>query len=286
MSKEERRTMINEDQTLSKTTKCDLFEISRSTLYYKLKRSEPDVQELALCRLLDELHIKYPWMGSRSLRDQVNRRIDYTVNRKRIQRLMGLMCINVIYSKPNTSKRGKGHKVYPYLLRNLNIDRPNQVYAADITYIPMPMGFVYLMAIIDWYSRKVLSWRISISMESDFCVEALKEAIDRYGKPEIFNTDQGSQFTGDDFTSVLKDAQIKLSMNGKGRWLDNVFIERLWRSLKYEEVYLKAYESVREARRSIRTWIDFYNSERTHQSLDRMTPDDVYFSEFNRNRAA
>ena len=286
MSKEERRTMINEDQTLSRTTKCDLFEISRSTLYYKLKRSEPDVQELALCRLLDELHIKYPWMGSRSLRDQVNRRIDYTVNRKRIQRLMGLMCINAIYNKPNTSKRGKGHRVYPYLLRNLTIDRPNQVYAADITYIPMPMGFVYLMAIIDWYSRKVLSWRISISMESDFCVEALKEAIDRYGKPEIFNTDQGSQFTSDDFTSVLKDAQIKLSMNGKGRWLDNVFIERLWRSLKYEEVYLKAYESVREARRSIRTWIDFYNSERTHQSLDRMTPDDVYFSEFNRHRAA
>ena len=286
MSKEERRTMINEDQTLSKTTKCDLFEISRSTLYYKLKRSEPDVQELALCRLLDELHIKYPWMGSRSLRDQVNRRIDYTVNRKRIQRLMGLMCINAIYNKPNISKRGKGQKVNPYLLRNLTIDRPNQVYAADITYIPMPMGFVYLMAIIDWYSRKVLSWRISISMESDFCVEALKEAIDRYGKPEIFNTDQGSQFTSDDFTSVLKDAQIKLSMNGKGRWLDNVFIERLWRSLKYEEVYLKAYESVREARRSIRTWIDFYNSERTHQSLDRMTPDDVYFSEFNRHRAA
>ena len=178
---------------------------------------------------------------------------------------MGLMSINVIYSKPNTSKRGKGHKIYPYLLRNLTIDHPNQVYAADITFIPMPMGFVYLMAITDWYSRKVLSWRISISMESDFCVEALKEAIDRYGKPEIFNTDQGSQFTSDDFTSVLKDAQIKISMNGKGRWLDNVFIERLWRSLKYEEVYLKAHESVREARRSIRTWIDFYNSERTHQ---------------------
>ena len=286
MSKEERRAMINEDQTLSKTTKFDLFEISRSTLYYKLKRSEPNEQELALCRLLDELHIKYPWMGSCSLRDQVNRRIDYTVNRKRIQRLMELMSINAIYSKPNTSKQGKGHKIYPYLLRNLTIDRPNQAYAADITYIPMPMGFVYLMAITDWYSRKVLSWRISISMESDFCVEALKEAIDRYGKPEIFNTDQGSQFTGDDFTSVLKDAQIKISMNGKGRWLDNVFIERLWRSLKYEEVYLKAYESVREARRSIRTWIDFYNSERTHQSLDRMTPDDVYFSEFNRHRAA
>ncbi len=277
MSKEERRAMINEDQTLSKTTKCDLFEISRSTLYYKPKRNEPNEQELALYQLLDELHIKYPWMGSRSLRDQVNRRIDYTVNRKRIQRLMGLMCINAIYSKPNTSKRGKGHKVNPYLLRNLNIDRPNLVYAADITYIPMPMGFVYLMAIIDWYSRKVLSWRISISMESDFCVEALKEAIDRYGKPEIFNTDQGSQFTSDDFTSVLKDAQIKISMNGKGRWLDNVFIERLWRSLKYEEVYLKAYESVREARRSIRTWIDFYNSERTHQLLDRMTSDEVYF---------
>jgi len=279
MSKDERKQMIQTDQTIAKTKKCRLLEISRSSVYYEPKRAETDAEELALCRLLDELHIQHPWMGARSLRDQVNRRVDYTVNRKRIQRLMRLMGIHSVYAKPRTSIPGKGHKIYPYLLRHLNIDRPNQVWAADITYIPMERGFVYLVAIMDWHSRKVLSWKLSNSMDASFCVEALEEALARYGKPEIFNTDQGSQFTCDDFTKVLKDADIKISMDGKGRWVDNVFIERLWRSLKYEEVYLKAYESVRAARESIKTYLTFYNSERTHQSLVKLTPDEVYFSE-------
>jgi len=279
MSKDERKQMIQTDQTIAKTKKCRLLEISRSSVYYEPRRAEMDAEELALCRLLDELHIQHPWMGARSLRDQVNRRVDYTVNRKRIQRLMRLMGIHSVYAKPRTSIPGKGHKIYPYLLRHLNIDRPNQVWAADITYIPMERGFVYLVAIMDWHSRKVLSWKLSNSMDASFCVEALEEALARYGKPEIFNTDQGSQFTCDDFTKVLKDADIKISMDGKGRWVDNVFIERLWRSLKYEEVYLKAYESVRAARESIKTYLTFYNSERTHQSLVKLTPDEVYFSE-------
>ena len=279
MSKDERKQMIQTDQTIPKTKKCRLLEISRSSVYYEPRRAEMDAEELALCRLLDELHIQHPWMGARSLRDQVNRRVDYTVNRKRIQRLMRLMGIHSVYAKPRTSIPGKGHKIYPYLLRHLNIDRPNQVWAADITYIPMERGFVYLVAIMDWHSRKVLSWKLSNSMDASFCVEALEEALARYGKPEIFNTDQGSQFTCDDFTKVLKDADIKISMDGKGRWVDNVFIERLWRSLKYEEVYLKAYESVRAARESIKTYLTFYNSERTHQSLVKLTPDEVYFSE-------
>ena len=268
--------MITTDQTLSKTAKCELLEINRSTMYYQSQRIDHDPIALSLCCLLDELHTKYPWMGSRSLRDQVNRRIDYKVNRKRIRRLMGLMGINAIYSKPRTSLPGKGHKIYPYLLIGLDIDRPNYVWATDITYIPMAKGFLYLVAIIDWYSRKVLSWQLSNSMDTTFCVEALHEAICRYGKPDIFNTDQGSQFTSDEFTNVLKDADINISMDGKGRWMDNVFIERLWRSLKYEEVYLKAYESVKEARESIKTWMHFYNAERTHQALDRRTPDEVY----------
>ena len=279
MSKDERKQMIQSDQTMPKSHKCTLLEISRSSLYYASKRDEPDEEELALCRLLDELHIKHPWMGARSLRDQVNRRVDYTVNRKRIQRLMRKMGIHSVYARPRTSIPGKGHKIYPYLLRHLDINRPNQVWATDITYIPMARGFVYLVAIMDWHSRKVLSWKLSNSMDTSFCVEALEEALDRYGKPEIFNTDQGSQFTSDDFTQVLKDADIKISMDGKGRWVDNVFIERLWRSLKYEEVYLKAYESVREARDSIKTYLTFYNAERTHQSLDKLTPDEVYFKE-------
>lgn len=278
--------MIKSDQTMPVTTKCDLLEISRSSLYYESKRVEPDPAELALCRLIDELHIKHPWMGSRSLRDQINRRIDTPVNRKRIKRLMSLMGINAVYCKPRTSAPGKGHKIYHYLLRNLNIDHPNHVWAADITYIPMARGFLYLIAIIDWYSRKVLSWRLSNSMDTSFCVEALHEAINRYGRPEIFNTDQGAQFTSDDFTSALKDADIKISMDGKGRWMDNVFIERVWRSLKYEEVYLKAYESVKQARESIKIYLAFYNSERTHQSLDRQTPDEAYFQKSKEDIAA
>ena len=279
MSKDKRKQMIRVDQTMPYTKKCTLLKISRSSVYYRSKQVEPDEQELGLCLLLDKLHTKYPWMGARSLRDQVNRRVDYAVNRKRIQRLMRKMGIHAVYAKPRTSIPGKGHKIYPYLLRNLDIKHPNQVWATDITYIPMARGFVYLVAIMDWHSRKVLSWKLSNSMDTSFCIEALEEAMDMYGKPEIFNTDQGSQFTSDDFTKVLSDADIKISMDGKGRWVDNVFIERLWRSLKYEEVYLKAYESVRGARESIKTYLTFYNSERTHQSLDKLTPDEVYFSE-------
>jgi putative transposase len=258
LSKDERKQMIQTDQTMPYTKKCKLLNMSRSSVYYKSRQVEPDEQELALCLMLDKLHTKYPWMGARSLRDQVNRRVDYTVNRKRIQRLMRKMGIHAVYAKPRTSIPGKGHKIYPYLLRHLDINRPNQVWATDITYIPMAL---------------------SNSMDTSFCIEALEEAMDKYGKPEIFNTDQGSQFTSDDFTSVLINAGIKISMDGKGRWVDNVFIERIWRSLKYEEVYLKAYESVREARESIKTYLTFYNSERTHQSLDKLTPDEVYFKE-------
>lgn len=273
--------MIVEDQTLSKTIKCDLLEMNRSTLYYRPANSTPDPGEAALCFFLDKLHMKYPWMGSRSLRDQVNRsdEVDIIVNRKRIRRLMRIMGIHSTAPKPNTSKPGKQHKVYPYLLRNLTIDRSNQVWATDITYIPMAKGFLYLVAIMDWYSRKVLSWRLSNSMDTVFCVDALQEALIKYGRPEIFNTDQGAQFTSEDFTGVLKESNIRISMDGKGRWMDNVFIERLWRSLKYEEVYLKAYETVLEARSGIGEWIDFYNHKRTHQSLDRQTPEQVYFNQ-------
>lgn len=272
--------MIVEDQTLTKTTKCDLLEMNRSTLYYKSQNSKVELEEISLCRLLDELHIKYPWMGSRNLRDQVNRSddIDIKVNRKRIQRLMRIMGIHSTAPKPNTSRPGKQHKIYPYLLRNLTIDHSNQVWATDITYIPMAKGFLYLVAIMDWYSRKVLSWRLSNSLDTVFCVDALQEALVKYGTPEIFNTDQGSQFTSEDFTGVLKSSDIKISMDGKGRWMDNVFIERLWRSLKYEEVYLKAYDTVAEARAGIGEWIRFYNHERTHQSLGRQTPEQVYLN--------
>jgi len=284
--------IIHEDETLPKTTKCDLLAINRSTLYYQPTMSTPDPEEQTLCLLLDKLHIQYPWMGSRSLRDQVNRsnEMDIIVNRKRVQRLMRKMGIHSTAPKPNTSKPGKQHKVYPYLLKNLSIDQPNQVWATDITYVPMVRGFLYLVAIMDWYSRKVLSWRLSNSLDTVFCVDALQEALQKYGRPEIFNTDQGSQFTSEEFTGILKDAEIKISslsvvspgdrrMDGKGRWMDNVFIERLWRSLKYEEVYLKAYETVAEARSGIGNWITFYNQGRTHQSLDRKTPEEVYFNQ-------
>lgn len=286
MSIAERKAMITTDETLPVTSKCKLLKISRSSLYYRPESLEPDEGVLAHCRLLDELHLKYPWMGSRSLRDQVSRKTGRPVNRKRIRRLMSIMGLHAIYSKPRTSQPGKGHKIYPYLLRELNIDRPDYVWAADITYIPMQKGFLYLVAIMDWHSRKVLSWRISNSMDTRFCIEALEDAILKYGAPDIFNTNQGSQFTSEAFTTVLKEANIRISMDGKGRWIDNVFIERLWRSLKYEEVYLKAYESVKEAKESIKTWMNFYNEERTHQSLDRQTPDEVYFQNTKKNNAA
>jgi putative transposase len=227
--------------------------------------------------LIDEIHLKRPFYGSRRIRDNLQD-LGHSVNRKKVQRLMRLMGITALYPKANTSRPGKRHKVYPYLLKGLTIDRPNQVWATDLTYIPMAKGFVYVVAIMDWYSRKVLAWRVSNTMDADFCVDALEGAISRYGAPDIFNTDQGAQFTSEAFTGVLKAAGIRISMDGKGRWVDNVFVERLWRSLKYEEIYLKAYDSVAEARLGIGNYFSFYNRERRHQSLDRQTPDQVYDS--------
>lgn len=236
-------------------------------------------------RLIDECHLKHPYYGSRRLRDWLEEH-DHCVNRKRIQRLMRQMGIVALYPKRNLSRRNQTHRIYPYLLKGLAINRPNQVWAADITYIPMAKGFVYLVAIIDWYSRKVLSWQISNTMDADFCVEALEAALATYGQPEIFNTDQGSQFTSEDFTKVLNNRFIKISMDGKGRWVDNVFVERLWRSLKYEEVYLRAYDSVAQARASIGKYLTFFNAKRRHQSLGRKTPDAVYYESADQRMAA
>ena len=265
--------MINRDADLPIIRQCGLLSLNRSTVYYRLQ----DVSEmdLKLMRRIDEMHLKRPFYGSRRIRDWLQDE-GHDINRKRVQRLMRQMGIRALYPKPRTSKPGKGHKIYPYLLRDLMIDRPNQVWATDISYIPMAKGFVYLVAVIDWYSRKVLSWRLSNSMDTDFCIDALEEALSRHGTPDIFNTDQGAQFTSEAFTDVLKEAGIDISMDGKGRWIDNVFVERLWRSVKYEEVYLKAYETVAEARTGIGTYFQFYNSERRHQSMNRQTPDQVY----------
>jgi putative transposase len=268
--------MVDRSHALPVIRQCQLLSLNRSTVYY---RPETDVSEedLKLMRRIDEMHLKRPFYGSRRIRDWLNEE-GYTINRKRVQRLMRLMGIVALYPKKNTSKPGKGHKIYPYLLKGLAIDHPGQVYCSDITYIPMSKGFVYLTVVMDWYSRKVLSWRLSNTLDSDFCVDALEEAIDRYGAPEIFNTDQGSQFTSEAFTEPLKAADIKISMDGKGRWVDNVFVERLWRSVKYEEVYLKAYEGMADARSGIGEYLNFYNSERKHQTLGK-TPDKMYFGE-------
>ena len=250
--------MIDRTHTLPVTRQCQLLNLNRSSVYYKpMGVSDED---LRLMRLIDEIHLKRPFYGSRRIQDDLQD-LGHSVNRKKVQRLMRQMGITALYPKANTSRPGKGHKIYPYLLTGLSIDRPNQVWATDISYLPMARGFVYVVAIMDWYSRKVLAWRVSNTMDADFCVEALEEAIRRYGAPDIFNTDQGAQFTSDAFTGVLKDADIRISMDGKGRWVDNVFVERLWRSLKYEEVYLKAYDTVAEARLGIGNYFRFYNRE-------------------------
>lgn len=228
-------------------------------------------------RFLDELHLRHPFKGSRRLRDDLWDDHGLLINRKRVQRLMRLMGIEALHPKSKTTQRNKQHRVYPYLLRDLDINKPNQVWATDITYIPMRKGFVYLVAVIDWYSRKVLSWRLSNSLDADFCVEALQDALECHGKPAIFNTDQGCQFTSEAFTDVLKANDILISMDGKGRWMDNVFVERLWRSLKYEEVYLHAYDNVAAATAGIGKWMKFFNQRRRHTSLDRKTPDQVYY---------
>jgi putative transposase len=227
---------------------------------------------------MDELHLNYPFAGSRMLRDLL-RGEGIRVGRRHVKTLMKRMGIESIYRRPNTSNPGPGHKIYPYLLRNLSVTRPNQVWAMDITYVPMARGFVYLAAVIDWFARRVLAWRLSITMEAAFCVETLEEALMKHGKPEIFNTDQGSQFTSQSFTGVLKTNDIAISMDGRGSWRDNVFVERLWRSIKYEEVYLRAYDTVAAARLSIGKYLNFYNTLRPHSSLDRRTPDHVYFNQ-------
>ena len=271
--------MVDRKDSLPVARQCELLDLPRSTFYHVPEAVSED--ELTLMRLIDQCHLEKPFYGSRRIRDWLEDR-GHVINRKRVQRLMRTMGIMALYPKRNTSKANLAHKIYPYLLRDLVIDRPNQVWATDITYIPMVRGFVYLIAVIDWHSRKVLSWQLSNTLDTGFCIVALEEAIKRYGVPEIFNTDQGSQFTSEDFTSVLKSHGIAISMDGKGRWVDNVFVERLWRSVKYEEVYLKAYESVGEARRSLGEYFVFYNTERRHQALDRQTPDNVYYQVENR----
>ncbi|NKW82578.1 IS3 family transposase [Ochrobactrum pecoris] len=269
------KKMIDRAHKLSVARQARLLGFSRSSVYYS-PRSVSD-SDLALMRRIDELHLDYPFAGSRMLQGLL-RGEGLETGRLHIATLMKKMGIEAIYRRPNTSKPAPGHKIYPYLLRKLAVTRPNQVWAMDLTYIPMARGFVYLCAVVDWFSRKVLSWRLSITMEAAFCIEAVEEALARYGKPDIFNTDQGSQFTSIDFTTVLKKAEVAISMDGKGAWRDNVFVERLWRSIKYEEVYLHAYKTVSEARVGIGRYLTFYNSRRPHSSLDRQTPDQVYFN--------
>lgn len=259
---------------LSIARQCQLLSINRSSYYYQ-SNGEPALN-IEMMRLIDQQYLETPWYGARQMACHF-RRQGYCVSRKRVGRLMRMMGLAAIYQKPNTSKPQPRHKVYPYLLRNLNIDRPNQVWCSDITYIPMRRGFLYLVAIMDWHSRKVLSWRLSNTMDADFCVAALEDALEQHDKPEIFNTDQGSQFTSADFTNLLKDADVRISMDGKGRWMDNVMIERLWRSLKYECIYLHAFETGSQVRQGLQRWINLYNAYRPHSSLDGKTPDEVYW---------
>jgi putative transposase len=274
---------VSRTDPLPVSRQCELLDLPRSTFYYRAK-PVPEA-DLALMRTIDECHLQRPFYGSRRLRDWLQD-LGYAVGRKKVQALMRTMGLTALYPKRNLSKRNQAHKVYPYLLRGLVIDRPNQAWAADVTFIPMAKGFLYLVAIIDWYSRKVLAWEISNSMDARFCVEALETAIERHGRPEIFNTDQGCQFTSEAFTGVLKANDIRISMDGKGRWVDNVFVERLWRSLKYEEVYLKGYATVAEARKSISEYLHMFNEERRHQSLNRRTPDEKYYELADQRMAA
>jgi putative transposase len=259
---------------LSVRRQCELLGVNRSGLYYQ-PVGESD-ENLRFMRLLDEQYTRTPFYGSRRMVEWLERQ-GYQVNRKRVSRLMELMGIEAVYPKPKLSQPGEGHKIYPYLLRGVTVDRPDQVWSTDITYIRMAQGFVYLVAVMDWYSRFVLSWSLSLSMEIDFCIEALGSAL-RRGRPEIFNSDQGAQFTSEKFTAELAAKEIAISMDGRGRCMDNIFIERLWRSLKYEEVYLKDYASVAEARTGIQRYFRFYNQERLHQSLDYRTPAAIYLA--------
>ena len=267
--------MIDRAHDLPITKQAEALNISRGSVYY-LPRPV-SAADLALMRRIDELHLEFPFAGSRMLQGLLTAE-GSKVGRRHVKTLMRRMGIEALYRRPRTTKPAPGHKIYPYLLRGMQITRPNQVWAMDITYIRMARGFVYLAVVLDWFSRRVLSWRVSITMEAAFCVETLEEALSNHGKPEIFNTDQGSQFTGSAFTGVLANNGIAISMDGKGAWRDNVFVERLWRSVKYEEVYLRAYDSVSEARASIGRYLDFYNGRRPHSSLDGTTPDHAYFT--------
>jgi putative transposase len=275
--------MIDTTHELPVTRQAELLDLSRSNVYY-LPRPVSDA-DLVLMRRIDELHLHFPFAGARMLRDMLKLE-GFEVGRKHVRTLMERMAIAAIYRKRNTSVPHPAHPIYPYLLKDLTIDRANHAWASDITYVPMKRGFVYLVAIIDWATRRVLAHRVSISMTADFCVDALEEAISKYGTPEIFNTDQGSQFTSDEFTKVLKANKIAISMDGKGRWIDNVFVERLWKSVKYEHVYLHAYESVSEARQQLASYFTFYNTRRPHSSLGGMTPDTAYFGTLETQRAA
>jgi putative transposase len=275
--------MIDRKHDLPISKQAEALNISRGSIYY-LPRPVPKT-ELAIMHRLDRLHLEYPFAGSRMLRGLLAAE-GCKIGRRHVKTLMQRMGIEALYRRPRTTKPEPGHKVYPYLLRGIEITRPNQVWAMDITYIPMTRGFVYLAVVLDWFSRRVLSWRVSITMEAAFCVETLEDALAKYGKPEMFNTDQGSQFTGAAFIGLLIKNGIDISMDGKGAWRDNVFVERLWRSIKYEEVYLRAYESVGEARSSIGRYLDFYNFKRPHQSLDGATPDQAYFTKLPLRTAA
>ena len=277
MSKQRRQSLVEKDHIqLSLSHQCVLLGISRGSWYYQPK-GESDFN-LQLMREIDEQYLRTPFYGARQMMRYLKRR-GHKVGRKRIRRLMRKMGLRAIAPGPETSRRNKAHKVYPYLLGDLKVTRANQVWCADVTYVPLAHGFVYLVAIMDWHTRHVLAWRLSTTQDTDFCLEALEDAMERYGKPEIFNTDQGSQFTSKDWTDAMSDAGIRISMDGKGRWIDNVFIERLWRSLKYECVYLNAFDSVRDAAVGIDDWMRYYNAERPHSSLGDRTPEEAYWAQ-------
>jgi putative transposase len=279
LSVAEKRQCIQSDHPeLSVARQCELIGLSRSSYYRGALIGTESEENLMLMRLIDEEYTRHPFYGSRKLRDYL-RRQGYNVNRKRVQRLMQRMGLVSIAPKPNTSRPSPSHKVYPYLLKGLAINRSNQVWCSDITYIPLNRGFVFLTVVMDWHSRHVLSWEVSVTLEAHFCVSALESALRRYGRPEIFNTDQGSQYTGQSFTGVLKDHEVQISMDGKGRALDNIMVERLWRSVKYEDVYVKDYGGVPELLDGLRTYFDFYNHERPHQGLGSKTPAEVYYGE-------
>jgi len=282
LSLDQKRALIEpECRQISVQRQCELIELNRSSWYpprNQQDRSERDEQNLTLMRLMDEQYTAHPFFGSRQMRDTL-RLQGLRINRKRVQRLMRLMGSVSVAPKPGTSRRGLGHKIYPYLLRGLAVTRPNQVWCTDITYIRLANGFVYLVAVMDWHSRKVLSWELSVTMDESFCLSALERAFRLFGKPEIFNTDQGAQFTAKAFTGFLKAQGVSISMDGKGRAMDNIFVERLWRSLKYEEIYLKEYNSVQELRAGLKSYFEFYNFERPHQSHQGRTPAEVHLGQ-------